>query len=33
MKKIGAVLGGGLLFLAVFGLANSNFGGSAYALA
>ena len=33
MTKIGAVLAGGLLFLVIFGLANSNFGGSGYALA
>jgi hypothetical protein len=33
MKMIGAVLVGGLLFLVTFGLANSNFGGSGYALA
>jgi hypothetical protein len=33
MKKIGAVLAGGLLFLLMFGVANSNFGGSGQALA
>jgi hypothetical protein len=33
MKNIGAVLAGGLLFLVMFGLANSNFRGSGLALA